>query len=112
MLKNYDIIIAGSGTAGLYTAINLPSDMKILILSKRELKLCNSALAQGGIAGVYNSPEDNIQLHQNDTMIAGGFKNNTETVHILVSEAAKDIQALIDMGVDFDRTPDRNCLIR
>ena len=108
MLKNYDIIIAGSGTAGLYTAINLPSDMKILILSKRELKLCNSALAQGGIAGVYNSPEDNIQLHQNDTMIAGGFKNNTETVHILVSEAAKDIQALIDMGVDFDRTPDGN----
>ena len=106
MLKNYDIIIAGSGTAGLYTAINLPSDMKILILSKRELKLCNSALAQGGIAGVYKSPGDNIQLHQNDTMIAGGFKNNTETVHILVSEAAQDIQTLIDLGVDFDRTPD------
>lgn len=106
MQKNYDIIIAGSGTAGLYTAINLPSDMKILILSKRELKLCNSALAQGGIAGVYNSPGDNIQLHQNDTMIAGGFKNNTETVHILVSEAARDIQTLLDLGVDFDRTED------
>ncbi len=106
MLKNYDIIIAGSGTAGLYTAINLPSDMKILILSKRELKLCNSALAQGGIAGVYDSPQDNIQLHQNDTMIAGGFKNNTETVHILVSEAARDIQALLDFGVNFDKTTD------
>lgn len=106
MQKNYDIIIAGSGTAGLYTAINLPSDMKILILSKRELTLCNSALAQGGIAGVYNSPGDNIQLHQNDTMIAGGFKNNTETVHILVSEAATDIQALLDLGVDFDKTED------
>lgn len=106
MRKNYDIIIAGSGAAGLYTAINLPADMNILILSKRELKLCNSALAQGGIAGVYNSPGDNIQLHQNDTMIAGGFKNNIETVHILVSEAAKDIQTLIDLGVDFDRTPD------
>lgn len=106
MLKNYDIIIAGSGTAGLYTAINLPSDMNILILSKRELKLCNSALAQGGIAGVYRSPEDNIQLHQNDTMIAGGFKNNIETVHILVSEAADNIQTLIDLGVDFDKSPD------
>lgn len=106
MQKNYDIIIAGCGTAGLYTAINLPSDMKILILSKRELNLCNSALAQGGIAGVYNSPEDNIQLHQNDTMIAGGFKNNTETVHVLVSEAAKDIQTLLDLDVDFDKKPD------
>ncbi|MGN1480547.1 L-aspartate oxidase [Porcipelethomonas sp.] len=106
MPKNYDVIIAGCGTAGLYAAINLPSELKILILSKRELLLCNSALAQGGIAGVYNSPNDNIQLHQNDTMIAGGFKNNTETVHILVSEAARDIETLISLGVDFDRTPD------
>lgn len=108
MPKNYDVIIAGSGTAGLYAAINLPSELKILVLSKRDLLLCNSALAQGGIAGVYNSPEDNIQLHQNDTMIAGGFKNNTENVHILVSEAAQDIETLINLGVDFDRTPDGN----
>lgn len=106
MPKNYDVIIAGCGTAGLYAALNLPSELNVLILSKRELLLCNSALAQGGIAGVYNSPNDNIQLHQNDTMIAGGFKNNTETVHILVSEAARDIENLINLGVDFDRTPD------
>lgn len=108
MPKNYDVIIAGSGTAGLYAAINLPSELKILVLSKRDLLLCNSALAQGGIAGVYDSPNDNIQLHQNDTMIAGGFKNNTENVHILVSEAAQDIESLINMGVDFDKTPDGN----
>ena len=104
MSKNYDVIIAGSGTAGLYAAINLPSELSILVLSKRELMLCNSALAQGGIAGVYNSTDDNIQLHQNDTMIAGGFKNNTENVHILVSEAAVEINNLIKFGVDFDRT--------
>ena len=107
MSKNYDVIIAGSGTAGLNAAINLPPELKILVLSKRELMLCNSALAQGGIAGVYNSPEDdNVQLHQNDTMIAGGFKNNTETVHILVTEAADAIENLIGLGVDFDKTPD------
>ena len=107
MSKNYDVIIAGSGTAGLNAAINLPPELKILVLSKRELMLCNSALAQGGIAGVYKSPEDdNVQLHQNDTMIAGGFKNNTETVHILVTEAADAIENLIGLGVDFDRTPD------
>ncbi|MBQ3566409.1 MAG: L-aspartate oxidase [Oscillospiraceae bacterium] len=106
MSRNYDVIIAGSGTAGLYAAINLPSDLSVLVLSKRELMLCNSALAQGGIAGVYKSPSDNIQLHQNDTMVAGGFKNNTENVHILVSEAETDIDNLLKFGVDFDRTED------
>ena len=56
---NYDVIIAGCGAAGLYAAINLPSSLRILIVCKRELSLCNSSLAQGGIAGVYNSPTDN-----------------------------------------------------
>lgn len=106
MANNYDVIIAGSGAAGLYAAINLPENLKILIISKRDLTLCNSALAQGGIAGVYDSPEDNIMFHQNDTLIAGGFKNNPETVHMLVSEAASDIEHIINLGVDFDKTPD------
>ncbi len=106
MSKNYDVIIAGGGTAGLNAAINIPKELSVLLLCKRELMLCNSALAQGGIAGVYNSPNDDIGLHQNDTMIAGGFKNNTETVHILVNEAADAISNLIDLGVDFDKTPD------
>ena len=56
MSENYDVIIAGCGAAGLYAAINLPSELNILIICKRELTLCNSMLAQGGIAGVYNSP--------------------------------------------------------
>ncbi len=106
--NNYDVIIAGCGAAGLYAAINLPKNFRILIISKRELTLCNSALAQGGVAGVYNSPEDNIQFHQNDTLIAGGFKNNTDAVHTLVSEAAQDIAHIIELGVDFDKTADGN----
>ncbi|MCQ2465513.1 MAG: L-aspartate oxidase [Oscillospiraceae bacterium] len=105
-MNNYDVIIAGSGAAGLYAAINLPESLKVLVISKRNLTLCNSALAQGGIAGVYDSPNDNIQLHQNDTLIAGGFKNNSETLHILVSEAAYDIENIIRLGVDFDKNPD------
>lgn len=106
MKNNYDVVIVGSGAAGLYAAINLPPSMRVLLLTKRELTLCNSALAQGGIAGVYDSPKDNVQLHQNDTLIAGGFKNNTETLGILVNEAAQDIARIIELGVDFDRNPD------
>ena len=106
MENNFDVIIAGCGAAGLYGAINLPSDCRILLLCKQELTLCNSALAQGGIAGVYKSPEDSIELHEHDTMVAGGFTNNPETVHILTTHAAHEIQAILDFGVDFDRTPD------
>lgn len=105
MSLNYDVIIAGCGAAGLYAAINLPSDAKILMVCKKELSLCNSSLAQGGIAGVYNSPKDNIQYHQNDTLIAGGFKNNVDAVHTLVSEAAQDIEHIIDLGVEFNKNP-------
>lgn len=106
MSVNYDVIIAGCGAAGLYAAINLPADLNILILCKRELPLCNSMLAQGGIAGVYDSPTDSIQYHQNDTLIAGGFKNNVDALHTLVSEAAQDIERIIGLGVDFDKNPD------
>ena len=106
MSRNYDVIIAGCGAAGLYAAINLPPQTKILMLCKKELNLCNSSLAQGGIAGVYNSPNDNIQYHQNDTLIAGGFKNNVEAVHTLVSEAAQDIERIIELGVEFNKNPD------
>lgn len=106
MTNNYDVIIAGCGAAGLYAAINLPPTAKILLLTKREQGLCNTALAQGGIAGVYDSPDDRTSLHENDTYIAGGFQNNPETVHILVEEAARDIERIIQLGVDFDRKPD------
>lgn len=106
MSENYDVIIAGCGTAGLYAALNLPSKLSILILCKKDLSLCNSMLAQGGIAGVYDSPSDSIQYHQNDTLIAGSFKNNVDSVHTLVSEAARDIESIINFGVEFDKNPD------
>ena len=106
MSVNYDVIIAGCGVAGLYAALNLPQKLNILILCKKDLSLCNSMLAQGGIAGVYNSETDNIQYHQNDTLIAGSFKNNVDAVHTLVSEAAQDIERIIELGVKFDKNPD------
>ncbi len=105
-MKNYDVIIAGSGIAGLYSAINLDSDLKILIVSKRELTLCNTALAQGGIAGVYDSPQDSPKAHKDDTFIAGGFENDPIATDILVNEAQIDIAKIISLGVDFDKKKD------
>ncbi len=108
MSENYDVIIAGTGAGGLYSAINLPEDLKILIITKRELILCNSALAQGGIAAVYQPTDDSVTLHTNDTLIAGGFKNNPDSLKILVNEAAHEIEKIISLGVDFDRDENGN----
>lgn len=102
--ESYDVVIAGAGVGGLYTALCLPDNMKALVISKRELELCNSALAQGGVAAVYKPvDDDNITLHTNDTLVAGGFKNNPDSVNILVTEAAGEIQHILDIGVDFDK---------
>ncbi len=106
MKTNYDVIIAGCGAAGLYGAINLPSELSVLVLAKKELTLCNSALAQGGIAGVYKSPKDSPELHKHDTFVAGGFENDPVTTDILVNEAADAIDSIIKMGVEFDKKED------
>lgn len=104
MEKNYDVIIMGGGIAGLYGAINMDKNLKILLLTKRELTLSNSSLAQGGIAAVYDLKNDSIQKHINDTLVAGGFRNDLKAVEVLTTEGPKDVKRLIDLGVDFDRT--------
>lgn len=107
-MQNYDVIIAGTGAGGLYSAINLPANLKVLLITKRELILCNSALAQGGIAAVYKPEDDSTRLHTNDTLIAGGFKNNPDSLKILVTEAEKEIEKIISLGVDFDKDENGN----
>ncbi len=105
-MNNYDVIIAGCGVAGLYAAYNLSRRLSVLVLAKRGLTLCNSALAQGGIAGVYDNPLDSPENHKHDTFVAGGFENDPESTDILVNEAKIDIAEIIRLGVDFDKMPD------
>lgn len=104
MQKNYDVVIVGSGVAGLYAALNLDRSLRVLLVCKRELTLSNSSLAQGGVAAVIDTIHDNPDSHFNDTLIAGGFKNNPDAVRVLVTEGPDDVRKIMEYGVDFDKT--------
>ena len=103
-MNDYDVLIAGSGVAGLYAALNFAPETRVLVLSKRELTLCNSFLAQGGVAAVVDKENDDYRLHIADTLIAGGYKNDLRSLEILVNEGPEDVLRLVkEMGVDFDQ---------
>lgn len=106
--KKYDVIIVGSGISGLYAALNLSKSLRILLLSKNVVTLCNSALAQGGIAAVMDKDADSFALHIEDTLMAGGYSNNRENLKILVEQGPTDIENLLRYGVNFDRQDDGN----
>ena len=86
MYKNYDVIVVGTGVAGLYCTLNLKPETKVLLLCKRQLTLSNSSLAQGGVAAVIDETDDSIASHLNDSLIAGGFKNNPDSLKLLVNQ--------------------------
>lgn len=103
-LKNqYTVVIVGSGLAGLYAALNFPSDVDILMLSKKERHQSNSSLAQGGIACVLDLENDSYDLHIEDTFIAGGRENDPDAVTQLVEEGPGDVLKTIEYGVEYDR---------
>ncbi len=105
--RRFDVMIVGTGISGIYAALNLDSSLRILMLSKKELTLCNSALAQGGVAAVMDKENDNYELHIKDTLIAGHYKNNLDNVRILVEQGPTDVQTLQDKyGVEFDHKDD------
>ncbi|MEE0929484.1 MAG: L-aspartate oxidase [Acutalibacteraceae bacterium] len=102
MKNNYDVVIIGSGVAGLYSALQFDEKYSVLVISKKSAELSNSSLAQGGIAAVLDKTNDDFKLHIEDTMIAGKYKNNPKAVEVLVSEGPSDVVELYKLGVDFD----------
>ncbi len=102
----FDVIVVGAGIAGLHTALNIDNKLKVLLLSKKSLTVCNTAFAQGGVAAVLDTVNDTPELHIRDTLIAGGYENNLKSVEILVNEGAENVLNLLNYGVDFDREND------
>lgn len=101
----YDVVIAGSGLAGLYTALNIDENFSCCVLTKESVDISSSWLAQGGIAAAI-STDDNPLLHFYDTMEAGAGLCDEAAVHVLVEEGPSDIRALVDMNVPFDLNAD------
>ncbi len=98
---NTDILIIGSGAAGLTAALQLAQKYNVTVLAKGALSDGATAWAQGGIAAVLE-PGDTFESHIEDTMVAGGGLNNRETVEFVVENAPAAIQRLAELGVPFN----------
>lgn len=101
MKRVADVLIVGSGVAGLYASLNLREDLEIIMVSKKSVNLCNSSLAQGGIA-VARGKED-FQSFIEDTLKAGKYENNIDSVKVLVEESMDNINKLMDLGANFEK---------
>ena len=96
-----DVLIIGGGIAGLRAAMEVDPRLSLLVITKDTMEQSNSAYAQGGIASVID-PEDNFASHVEDTLIAGANLCDRDVVEMVVSEAPRHIQQLIEWGTNFD----------
>src|SRR3954454_10774925 len=99
---NPDFLVIGAGVAGLRAAIELAEAGTVLVVAKEGLRESSSEYAQGGIA-VALSDDDEVALHEQDTLYAGDGLCDRAAVHALVEEGPAAIQQLIDWGAAFDR---------
>ena len=106
-MQQFDVLIIGSGLAGLTIALRTAAHKKVCLVSKRSINDSASDWAQGGIAAVLND-EDSIENHVQDTLIAGGGLCD-EAVTTMVAEHAKEaVEWLIEQGVGFTRDHDNS----
>lgn len=98
----HDVLVIGSGGAGLSLALNLPEHLSVAVLSKGELAGGSTYWAQGGVAAVLDD-SDNIESHVHDTLVAGAGLCREDAVRFTVEHSREAIQWLIDQGVPFTR---------
>ncbi len=96
-----DILIVGCGVAGLYCALNLPKDKKITVVTKNEAPKSDSFLAQGGICVLRD--EKDYESFYEDTMKAGHYENNPDSVEIMIRSSQEVIGDLVSFGVRFEK---------
>ena len=101
MMKKTDIVIVGSGVAGLYCALNFPEDKKITIVTKDKDYKSDSYLAQGGICVLRD--DGDYDAFYEDTLKAGHYENNPDSVHIMIHSSPEIIRDLISFGVRFEK---------
>lgn len=108
-MKPIDVLIVGSGIAGLSLALKLQevhSNIHIALITKNDALESNTRYAQGGVAAVCDTNSDSIQLHVNDTLASGGSACDLHMVESIIKQAATEINWLSEMGVCFDRNED------
>lgn len=103
-MQGFDVLIIGSGAAGLGVALSLPDTISIALITKDALETGASPRAQGGIAAVMDS-HDNLEAHVQDTFIAGAGLCDEKAVRFTVYQAKKAIDWLIAQGVKFNKNP-------
>ena len=100
-MEHYDIVIVGTGAAGLFCALSLPQDKKILCISKDALDGSDSFLAQGGICMLRD--DNDYDSYFEDTMRAGHYENRKESVEIMIRSSQDIIRDLEGYGVEFEK---------
>lgn len=103
-MKRYDVIIVGTGVAGLFAALHLPENKRVLIICKDTPDKSDSYLAQGGICRLQG--EDDYEGYFSDTMRAGHNENNPAAVECMIRSSRAVIDELVSLGVDFARNSD------
>ncbi len=100
--QQYDVLVVGAGVAGLSCVLHLPKGMRALVIAKGGLKESDSFLAQGGICVLHD--EKDFDSYFEDTMRAGHYENNADTVRCMIENSRDTINELLSFGVRFART--------
>jgi L-aspartate oxidase len=106
-MQQFDVLIIGSGLAGLTVALKIASEKKVCLVSKRKINDNSSSWAQGGIAAVLTN-DDSIEAHIQDTLIAGAGLCDQEVTRQVASHARETVEWLIAQGVPFTREDDNS----